>query len=314
MPAKGQLKGEYVQCEWCGKLIYKTPSQLKKHKHHYCSNKCQSEKKHAETYENRVCEICGNLMHVSKKSTQRFCSIECQKIWQTQQVGVLNVRFTQEKVKCDYCGTEFFVKKYKTGNNQRHFCSKECRQTWYSTVWSQSDEWKEKSRIRAVEILQNKKIGTLTKPQIVVNNLLEINNVKYVNEESFVYYSMDNYLVDHNLAIEVMGDYWHGNPLKFDKLSDLQRKNITRDKAKRTFVKKYYNINILYLWEKDILEKPELCISLIKSYIASNGELENYHSFNYILNNNNLVLNSQLIQPYQDMDSIKIQECAKIAV
>ena len=86
MPPKGKLNGEYVACEWCGKLVYKTQSQLNKHKHHYCSNKCQSEKKHADTYENRRCEICGKLMHVSKKSTQRFCSTECQKEWQTQQV------------------------------------------------------------------------------------------------------------------------------------------------------------------------------------------------------------------------------------
>lgn len=34
MPSKGQLKGEYVNCEWCGKLVYKTPSQLAKHEHH----------------------------------------------------------------------------------------------------------------------------------------------------------------------------------------------------------------------------------------------------------------------------------------
>jgi endogenous inhibitor of DNA gyrase (YacG/DUF329 family) len=102
MPAKGNLTGTYVPCEWCGKLIYKTPYQLHKHGHHYCSNKCQSEKKHSETYEDRYCEICGELMHVSKKSTQRFCSLECQRIWQTQQVGPLNKKFTQEKINCDY--------------------------------------------------------------------------------------------------------------------------------------------------------------------------------------------------------------------
>ena len=236
MPSKGQLKGEYVKCEWCGKVIYKTPYQLKIHKHHYCSNKCQSEKKHAETYEYRVCEICGKTIHVSKKSTQRFCSIECQKIWQTQQIGELNARFTQEKVKCDYCNVEFFVKKYKIENNQKHFCSNECRRAWYSNVWSQSDEWKEKSRIRAVKMLQNNRIDTLTKPRMIVNKLLDDNCIKYENEEPFVYYSIDNYLIDHHLAVEVMGDYWHGNPLKFDKLNELQIKNIRRDKAKCTFI------------------------------------------------------------------------------
>lgn len=108
MSSANKLKGKYVNCEWCGKLIYKTPYQLSKHQHYYCSNKCQSEKKHAETYEDRQCEICGNLIHVSKKSTQRFCSTDCQNTWQTQQVGELNKKFTRQKIRCDYCGTEFF--------------------------------------------------------------------------------------------------------------------------------------------------------------------------------------------------------------
>ena len=127
-------------------------------------------------------------------------------------------------------------------------------------------------------------------------------------------YSIDNYLAEYHLVIEVMGDYWHGNPLKFDKLNDLQIKNTIRDKSKNTFIKRYYGINILYLWENDILENPDLCVLLIKSYISNNGALENYHSFNYILQDDVLVLNSQPIQSYQDMDKFKIKEHIKIVV
>ena len=97
-------------------------------------------KKHYDTYEDRPCEICGELMHVSKKSTQRFCSQVCQNIWQAQQVGKLNPRFTQKEVECDYCSKKFLVKHYKINNSQRHFCSTLCWQNWYSNVWSQSDE------------------------------------------------------------------------------------------------------------------------------------------------------------------------------
>lgn len=314
MPPKGKLTGEYVACEWCGKLVYKTLSQLNKYEHHYCSNKCQSEKKHVETYEDRPCETCGKLIHVSKKSTQRFCSTECQKIWQTQQVGELNKRFNREKISCAYCGNEFFIKKYKINLDQNHFCSKECRQEWYANVWSQSDDWKEESRKRAVDILKNNAKTTLTKPQIIINDLLDSCNIKYNNEEPFVYYSVDNYLIDYNLVIEVMGDYWHANPMKFNKLNDLQRKNIGRDKAKRTFIDKYYGIKILYLWEKDILERPDLCMLLIKLYIDSNGAIDNYHSFNYVLHDGSLALGSKFVQPYQDMNNDKINEYKKVAV
>lgn len=308
------LKGEYVKCEWCGKLVYKTPYQLKKYKHHYCSNKCQSEKRHYDTYEDRECEICGVLMNVSKKSTQRFCSSECQNIWQKQQVGQLNTRFTREEVICDYCGKKFFIKKYKIQNGQKHFCSVLCRQNWYSNIWSKSEKWKEESRLRAVDLLKNNIITTLTKPQIIINNLLEENYIKYKNEESFIYYSVDNYLVDYNLIIEVMGDYWHSNPARFSQLNEVQIKNIARDKSKHTFIKKYYEIDILYLWEYDILKRQDLCIALIKFYIENKGVISNYHSFNYYLCNNNLILNSNIIQPYQHMDNNEIKEYIKIAI
>ena len=38
---------------------------------------------------------------------------------------------------------------------------------------------------------------------------------------------------------------------------------------------------------KDINENFELCKKLIELYIKNNGKLENYHSFNYELNDNN---------------------------
>ena len=69
-----------------------------------------------------------------------------------------------------------------------------------------------------------------------------------------------------------------------------------------SYFKNQYNIEILYLWETDILKNKEVCIELIKEYINSYGILHNYHSFNYCINNGNLLLNNNIIIPYQDMD------------
>lgn len=181
------------------------------------------------------------------------------------------------------------------------FCSNECRRTWYAQIWSQQDAWKEKSKIRAIKILKSGAIGTNTNPQIIVNNLLDAMRIEYENEKSYKYYSVDNYLVDYNLIIEVMGDFWHCNPLKyFDNFHNIQKKRIPKDKAKHTYIKDKYNIEILYLWENDIYNQPYLCKRLIKKYIQSNGNLKNYHSFNYHIKNNKLLLNNNLIIPYQD--------------
>ncbi len=303
MPAKGQLTGIFIKCENCGKEVYKTQSQYKKALHHYCSNKCQKIVLHNLTYENRKCEICGKEFEVSKKSTQRFCSTNCQKIWQTQQVGILNPRFNRSEYNCDYCGKTIYVMPCELKLFKKHFCSDDCRIKWYAEDYSQRPEWREESRIRAVDILNSGTISTTnTKPQIIINNLLDKLQIPYRNEESFDYYSADNYLYNNNLIIEVMGDFWHGSPIKYryDNLYDIQLKNIKRDKLKCMHIKNKYNINILYLWENDIYKNIEMCEKLIILYVQMNGKLNNYHSFNYYFDNE-IKLNSKLIIPYQDI-------------
>ena len=303
MPSKGQLSGYFTNCENCGKEIYQTKTQYNKAKHHFCSNKCQKEFEHKEKYEDRKCEYCGELFYTRKKSSQRFCSIGCQNKWQTTRVGALNPRSTKLEIECEYCGNKFYEKLYKTKNGQHNFCSNKCRQLWYSEVFSQDENWKEKSKRRAVQILENRQIDTNTKPQQIINDLLEDMEIFYTNEKGFKYYAVDNYLDKHNLIIEVMGDFWHCNPLKYSFIDsyDIHKKRIPRDKAKHTYIKKYYNIEILYLWENDIYNNLDVCKKLIDKYINNSGALKNYHSFNYHIENEELVLNNNIIIPYQDM-------------
>lgn len=303
LPVKGQLSGYFINCENCGKEIYQTKTQYNRAKHHFCSNECQKAFQHNELFEDRSCEICGKMFHVSKKSNQRFCSIECQGKWQSTQIGVLNPRSTRIEIECECCGKKFYEKLYKIKNKQRNFCSIECRRNWYSNVFSQDDNWKEESRKRAVKILENKEIDTNTKPQQIINNLLNDMSISYINEKSFKYYAVDNYLNKYNLIIEVMGDFWHCHPLQYsvENMKDIHKKRIPKDKAKHSYFKNNYNIEILYLWESDIYNNLDICKSLIIEYINNNGVLSNYHSFNYHLENNNLILNNNIIVPYQDM-------------
>lgn len=144
---------------------------------------------------------------------------------------------------------------------------------------------------------------TNSMPQIKINNILDENNIVYCNEYVFDFYSVDNYLVDNKLIIEVQGDYWHCNPLTNKNINPNQAEAIRRDKAKQTFIRNKYGINILYLWETDIKKHPEMCKQLISEYIKQKGVLLNYHSFNYCLNQDNVLqINKELIIPYQQQN------------
>lgn len=247
--------------------------------------------------------MCDSIFHVSKKSTQRFCSIQCQGKWQSTQIGSLNPRTNKIECYCDNCNKKIMVIPSNFNRFDKHFCNEKCRQNWYTNVFSQSEDWKEISRKRAVNILSNKLIDTNTKPQIIINDLLDSMQIKYRNEENFIYYSIDNYLYEHNLAIEVMGDFWHCNPQKYTykTMRDIQRKRIPKDKAKHTYISKYYGIEILYLWETDIYKNISVCKKLIEKYISNNGVLDNYNSFNYHMENSKIKLNKNIITPYQEV-------------
>lgn len=298
-----------TNCDNCGKEIIQKRSQYNRAKHHYCNNQCQKEYQHKERFEKRECIICNKEFEVSKTSKQLLCSSECQKEWQKLQIGLLNPRYTRLPVRCENCGKEYYVKKYKTENGQHLLCSKQCRVQWYSEQWSQQEEWKYQSRMRAVQILENRYIDTNTKPQRITNSILDELDVDYKNEMNFGFYSADNYLLNENLIIEVMGDYWHSNPIIYEErnlLNDVQSKRITQDKAKHTYIKRFYDIEILYLWEKDLYDRPDLCKRLIEEYIINHGELNNYHSFNYKLNGEEIILNQEIIHAYFDEnESIK---------
>lgn len=145
---------------------------------------------------------------------------------------------------------------------------------------------KTKDYIRWVTLEGTKNSIETSKPQKMINDLLDEMNIKYIGEYNCKYYLVDHYLSDYHLMIEVQGDFWHCSPLLSNKSNTSGIKgNLIKDKRKHTYIKNKYGIEILYLWEKDINENFELCKKLIELYINKKGKLENYHSFNYELNN-----------------------------
>jgi hypothetical protein len=136
--------------------------------------------------------------------------------------------------------------------------------------------------------------------QIITNSILNDLSVEFVNEFNAKYVSIDNYLPKYNLMIEVMGQYWHTDPRKYLEINyQRQVDRIKHDKIKNSYIKSQYDIDILYLWEEDILANPTMIKQLIQEYINKQGQLENYHSFNYSFDNF-LSINENLIVPYME--------------
>lgn len=296
-----------VNCKFCEIKFETTEYRLSIGKDKFCSKKCFSDFQKEFHIIKCKCEYCETEYTVNKYQYEkgtRFCSIICRNKWESMNKrGSGHHNYKKLEVTCSWCGNNYMERNYKvTDVKSTYLCSIECRQEWYAKEWSQTKEWKEESKKRAAKLLSDGVYKhTNTKCQIVINEILDKLKIIYTNEANFVYYTVDNYLYEFNLIIEVMGTYWHSDPrvYNYENMNKTQINRTHADKRKNSYLRNNHGINILYLWEHDIHNNPNICELLILEYIKNQGNLKNYHSFNYtICSENSLKLLKNKMNSY----------------
>lgn len=98
----------------------------------YCSKECYTNNSPSVI---KICEICGCEFKVQncRKDTARFCSMECQGVWQSKtRVGENGANWQNNiiQIKCKYCGKIIFTTPCYDG--YKIFCCKDCMSKWQS--------------------------------------------------------------------------------------------------------------------------------------------------------------------------------------
>jgi very-short-patch-repair endonuclease len=107
------------------------------------------------------------------------------------------------------------------------------------------------------------RLGKNTIPELKMKNILKSLKLPFEHQYSLEGYSFDFHLSNTNILIEVDGDYWHGNPKKFQKLNRRQERNRQRDLIKDR-VAKDSGFILLRFWEDDILNNGRKVIGELK--------------------------------------------------
>lgn len=222
------------------------------------------------------CSHCGKeIIRVKRflKYDRVYCDMKCRdeysKKHKTKQ-GENNGSYNSVNVECKCCGKTFKTPKHKLslvnekGENNL-FCSRKCYSQFRSEHYvgenganfgnKMTEEQIEQNRQRALKMIADGAFPqTLTKPHIKTNHVLEKLNITYTNEKVYKYYSLDIFLDDSGLMIEVMGDYFHSNPLKYkiDELNSTQKKGKAEIKVS-THILKNIMIQKFYIYGKVIL-------------------------------------------------------------
>lgn len=130
----GKERGKLYQttCIICGKIFRIKKQRIKTAK--YCSRKCRDLGKR----KNRIrknCLQCGKEFELRPSEIDKnivLCSWECRKKYR---IGKNAIRpWSQIKRKCEICGKEFYVSKYKAKKGIGRFCSQKCMFKWRSQI------------------------------------------------------------------------------------------------------------------------------------------------------------------------------------
>lgn len=128
-----------------------------------------------------------------------------------------------------------------------------------------SEQAKEKCRQATLNRIKNGDFKQLkSKPHINFRNILEKLNISFKEEYVVDAWSFDFYLIDYNIYIEVDGDYFHSNPIKYPNgpKTNTQKINWYRDLKKNKYCKEK-NMILIRFWEYDIINNPELIEEVI---------------------------------------------------
>lgn len=104
-----------------------------------------------------------------------------------------------------------------------------------------------------------------TSIEVSMRNFLNLLNIDYVQGYADGHFVYDFFIKSKNIVIECNGDYWHANPIKYknNKLSNIQKKNIDRDKRKAQYIRDTNKILVVF-WETDIKRQPTFVINELR--------------------------------------------------
>lgn len=96
----------------------------------------------------------------------------------------------------------------------------------------------------------------ISKPHQIIINYLRNNNIEFIIEKEIINYSVDIYIPNFDLIIEIYGDYWHANPIKYKKTDIIKNRLVEDiwkyDQLRIEFIKEVGYKNIEIFWENDI--------------------------------------------------------------
>lgn len=129
------------------------------------------------------------------------------------------------------------------------------------------------ARVREIrkKMKGSQEFGTSKLEERFAKNFLDKLGLNYIYQYKMVSIGryLDFMLTDYHVAIEIDGDYWHGNPKLYEEkdLNKTQKWSKKVDEMKNKWCSRN-GVPLIRIWEKDINEHPENVLTFLKEKLG----------------------------------------------
>lgn len=129
------------------------------------------------------------------------------------------------------------------------------------------------ARVREIrkKMKGSQEFGTSKLEERFAKNFLDKLELNYIYQYKMVSIGryLDFMLTDYHVAIEIDGDYWHGNPKLYEEkdLNKTQKWSKKVDEMKNKWCSRN-GVPLIRIWEKDINEHPENVLTFLKEKLG----------------------------------------------
>ena len=188
----------------------------------YCSKKCYGISKTKNKTNNKICKHCNNPYYTTNHKSE-YCSIKC--YWEFRKNNSEIIFQSNQGInlitkKCNYCDKEYYIHPYR--EQQSHYCSNECHIQDHHIIKTcpTCGEDFDVAKWESDKIYCSNYCVVITRDshsereiKLYLSKYFEIKktNIRLENR------SIRPDIIINNKIIEFYGDYWHCNPIKYDK-------------------------------------------------------------------------------------------------
>lgn len=131
-----------------------------------------------------------------------------------------------------------------------------------------TQETRELRRKTILRTLSEGKMGK-TDIEVILSGILDEMGIKHA-PQTLLYekFTVDEYLPNERIVIEALGEYWHGDKRKYERLNGFQMANSKRDASKGAWLTKRGH-RVVMLWERELKKNREWCKNEIRLAIEN---------------------------------------------